>query len=108
MMGCDGLKYDGMAKAFTEKGVKLYISWGAGVSTAHTDKATIHLLQQLATEKQTIKKAVTETMKKVGPDPVYKSVLLYYPIEAENFIIPKSSSTLDTSVAEINVEYRKR
>jgi hypothetical protein len=108
MMGCDGLKYDGMAKAFIERGAKVYVSWDAGVSSAHTDKATIHLLQQLATKKQTINKAVTETMAEVGPDLMYESVLLYCPIEAENFVIPKSPSTLIINVVEINVQYFER
>lgn len=108
MMGCDGLKYDEMAKAFVEKGANVYISWDGGVSIAHTDKATTHLLQQLTAKKQTVKKAVTETMEEVGPDPLYKSVLLYYPIEAGNYIIPKSPSNLIINVSEINVQYFKK
>ena len=55
MMGCNGLTYPYMAQAFIGKGVKVYISWDLAVSASHTDKATIHLLQRLITEKQTIK-----------------------------------------------------
>lgn len=84
MMGCNGLKYTSMAEAFIEKGAKVYISWSGSVLASHTDQVTTHLLQHIITEKQTIKKAITGTMKEVGPDPVYKSVLTYYPIEASS------------------------
>jgi hypothetical protein len=79
MMGCNGLKYTGMAEAFIEKGAKAYISWNSSISASHTDQATIRLLQHLITEKQTINQTIENTMKEVGPDPSYKSVLLYYP-----------------------------
>ena len=86
MMGCDGLtqlrnglSYTGMAEAFIEKGAKVYISWSGSVLGSHTDYATIHLLQHLITQKQTVKDAVTATMEEVGPDPQYKSQLLCYP-----------------------------
>lgn len=108
LMGCDGLTYTSMAEAFIEKGAKVYISWSGSVLASHTDQATTHLLQHIVTEKQTINKAITETMAEVEPDPMYESVLLYYPIEAENFIIPKSPSTLIINVVEINVQYFER
>ena len=79
MMGCDGLTYTDMAEAFIEKGAKVYISWNGSVSASHTDQATTQLLRHLITENQTIKQAVTETMKEVGPDPEYESILQYYP-----------------------------
>ncbi len=82
MMGCNGLTYADMAKAFMEKGAKVYISWNQPVSASHTDTATTQLLKHLLTEKQTIEQAVTETMKEVGPDPTYKSLLIYYPLDA--------------------------
>jgi len=56
---------------------------------ARTDQATTQLLQHLITEKQAMKKAVTETMKEVGPDPVAESILLYYPNTlVDNYVIP--------------------
>lgn len=79
MMGCDGLRYTDMAEAFIEKGAKAYLSWNGPVSASHTDSATTNLLKHLITEKQTIKQAVTETMKEVGSDPEYESILQYYP-----------------------------
>jgi len=81
MMGCHGLTQAEMANAFREKGAKVYISWNGMVSASHTDQATIHLLEHLLIEKQTINQAVTENMKEVGPDPVDDSLLLYYPLE---------------------------
>lgn len=82
MMGCDGLTYTHMAEAFTYKGAKVCISWNKAVSASRTDQATIFLLQHLALEKQTIKKAVDTTMEEVGTDPVHESQLIYYPLEA--------------------------
>jgi len=104
MMGCDGLlpEYTQMAEAFIGKGAKVYVSWNGPVLTSHTDQATIQLLEHLMTKKRTIKQAVTETMNEVGPDPVDGSELLYYPPEAENYVIPETQSNLTTNVAETN------
>ena len=79
VMGCEGLNNTKMAEAFVEKGAKVYIGWNQEVLASHTDTATIELLKHLVTEKQTIKQAVENTMKEVGPDPAYNSILLYYP-----------------------------
>jgi len=81
LMGCNGLTYDGMAQAFVQKGARAYISWSDAVIASHTDQATIQLLKHLVAENQTIKQAVTETMREVGPDQVYRSQLGYYPFE---------------------------
>jgi hypothetical protein len=82
MMGCCGLEYTSMAQAFIKKGAGICLSWNSLVFASHTDTATISLLQHLITGKQTIKQAVENTMKEVGPDPVYQSQLIYYPLEA--------------------------
>jgi len=79
MMGCEGLRNDYMALAFTKKGAKVYVSWSGPVSSSHTDQATTQLLKHLITEKQTIEKAVLATMEEVGPDIGYGSILRYYP-----------------------------
>jgi len=81
MMGCEGLDNTLMAKAFVEKGAKVYISWNHKVSASHTDLATTHLLQHFLVEELTLKEAVRETFKEVGFDPAYKSRLIYYPAE---------------------------
>jgi hypothetical protein len=81
-MGCDGLRYTDMAQAFIEKGAEAYIGWNASVSASHTDTGTTQLLKHLITEKQTIEQAVENTMKEVGPDPTFNSLLTCYPLEA--------------------------
>jgi len=81
MMGCDGLRYSSTAEAFIEKGAKVFVSWSDSVLASHTDQATTQLLKRLLTEKQKIKQAVTETLKEVGRDPAYNSLLDYYPFE---------------------------
>jgi hypothetical protein len=81
MMGCNGLSYIDMAKAFTDKGAKVYIGWYNSVSVSHTDAATIKLLQHYLIEKLTLKQSIQETFKEVEFDP-YKSLLIYYPLEA--------------------------
>jgi len=87
MMGCEGLDNPLMAKAFVEKGARVYISWNQQVSAGHTDLATTHLLQHLLIEKRTVKQAIQETYKEVGPDPAYNSLLIAYPIEALDYTI---------------------
>ena len=64
-MGCESLKQDTMAEAFIKKGAKAYISWNGSVSACCTDQATASLLLHLTTEKQTLEKAVKETMNEV-------------------------------------------
>ncbi len=90
MMGCEGLDNTLMAEAFVEKGGEVYVSWDRAVTASHTDIATADLLQNFLIGKLTLKESVRETFKKVGFDPVYKSLLIYYPLEAgeqtiENF-----------------------
>lgn len=92
MMGCEGLANTKMAEAFIARGAKAYISWSQSVSASHTDQATIYLLTHLLTEKQTIEQAVENTMKEVGPDPAYNSLLVYYPIDSGNYTIEKPDS----------------
>jgi len=87
MMGCEGLDNPLMAKAFVENGAKVYISWNQPVLASHTDLATTHLLQHFLIEKRTLKESVQETFKDVGADPVYKSLLIYYPLEAGDYTI---------------------
>ena len=87
MMGCDGLTDTDTAKAFVEKGAKVYVGWFGPVSASHTDLATTHLLQHFLIEKLTLKKSVQETFKEVGADPTYESLLIYHPLEAGDYTI---------------------
>lgn len=89
MMGCDGLRpgYTTLAEAFVEKGAKVYIGWSGPVTSAHSDRATIYLLQALIVEGETIKNAIIKTMNEVGPDPALRSELLYYPAKERGYTI---------------------
>jgi hypothetical protein len=102
MMGCDGMGDPEMemAKAFIDKGAKVYIGWDKSVETAHTDIATTYLLQCLVAKNQTIKYAVNETNSEVKPDPTYGSVLDYYPKEVGDLNIPKIAGILTVNLAE--------
>lgn len=87
MMGCEGLNDRKMAEVFIQKGAKAYIGWKGSVSASHTDTATTRLLQHLITDIQTTNQAIDNTMKEVGPDPSYKSLLIYYPLEVGDYTI---------------------
>jgi hypothetical protein len=87
MMGCEGLEDSSMAKAFVERGARVYIGWSGSVLASHTDIAVMRLLQHLILERQPVKKAVKNAMREIGPDPTYKSVMVYYPLEAGNYKI---------------------
>lgn len=88
MMGCFGIKRSS-ATAFLEKGAKVYIGWDGAVSASHTDQATIQLLKHLLIDKETVGKAVAQTMNKVGWEPQYKSSLLFWPIRAQNYTVQR-------------------
>jgi hypothetical protein len=102
-MGCEGLKYDSMAMAFIEKGAKDFISWNGTVSESHTDNATLFLLRHLVTEKKTIGEAVNETMNDVGPDPTYKSILTFYPDNADEFTLLTNTTAATPTIATATV-----
>jgi len=81
-MGCDGLTHTDMARAFIQKGAKAYIGWTGSILGTRNDPAITHLLSRLVIEKQTIEKAVADTMREYGSSSIDSSVLLYYPLEA--------------------------
>jgi hypothetical protein len=86
MMGCTGIKKCA-ATAFLQKGARVYVGWDGPVSAGQTDRATIRVLDHLLVQKQTIARAVEQTMAEVGYEPQCKSTLLFWPIEAENYTI---------------------
>lgn len=92
MMGCDGLKYYSMAKAFVQRGAKVYVGWNGPVMAEQTDAATIHLLEHLLLERMTVAQAIAETRKEVGEDPIFKSQIVFYPILAALYTIPNPST----------------
>lgn len=79
-MGCNTLYTTSMAKAFIDKGAKVYIGWDNYVSAKHMDRALGLLIKLLLIDKMTVKDAIDKVNKEVGPDPVYKAKLVYYPL----------------------------
>ena len=94
MMGCTGIKRCA-ASAFIEKGARVYVGWDGLVSVGQTDRATIRFLKHLLVERQTIARAVGQTMAEVGHEPQYKSTLLFWPIEAGAYTL----NSLDSKMA---------
>jgi len=82
--GCSCLYDDDLAQAFVDKGASSYLAWDATVDLDYVDEATISLIENLCSEKITIRKAVDLTMAQKGPDPKYGAVLKYYPQETAN------------------------
>jgi len=85
MMGCDGLKYNKTAEAFIENGAKVCIGWNGLVSAGHTDATTANFLQYLLIRKLTVREAVIQALRDLGPDPDWKSFMLFYPFEGEPY-----------------------
>ncbi len=75
MMGCDGLRTQRTAQLFLDKGASAFVSWSNPVSAAHTDAATLRLLEKLLLEGLDASAAVSQTATEVGPDPVYGAEL---------------------------------
>jgi len=101
MMGCEGLNNTLMARAFVQKGAKVYIGWSAPITASHTDTATTRLMKHLLIEKQTLKVAVQETFREVGFDPAFRSLLIYYPLEV-------GEQTIDTLRLKAETTYSRR
>jgi hypothetical protein len=80
MMGCSGLFLRDLAPAFIEKGASVYVAWNGSVELYYVDEATPYLVRQLCSGNLTIKEAVNNTMSAIGPDPVHKAGLEYYPV----------------------------
>jgi hypothetical protein len=98
MMGCTGLgpQHTSMAEALVEKGAEVYIGLDGLVSPSHTDQMTTVLLQKLLAENKTVQNAVSETNSEVGPDPMYKSKMSWYPATEGDFSFTKILQTAST------------
>ena len=82
MMGCSGIALTDLAEAFIDKGASVYLAWDRSVELYYVDEATPYLIEQLCSERLTIKQAVDNTMDVItgpGPDPEYGAELKYYP-----------------------------
>lgn len=77
-MGCDGTLDSWIIEEFINQGVVGYVAWTGPVLMSHTDKATLHLIQALYTEKLQLENAVEKTNSQVGEDPEWGAILDYY------------------------------
>ena len=77
--GCYGLRGSDLAQAFVDKGAKVVVGWTGLVNLDHTDKALRLFLEEFIVQGKNIRSAVYETMRVIGADPTYDSVLSYYP-----------------------------
>jgi hypothetical protein len=79
LMGCDGLRSQTTAQAFLDRGASAFVSWSRAVSAAHTDAATLRLLEKLVVDRLPVGEAVAQTAAEVGPDPSYGAELRVLP-----------------------------
>lgn len=84
LMGCNGMTYTDMAEAFIDRGAGVYIGWFGPVQASHTDSATERVLQSFLIGRRTLKESIQKMFMEIGADPAYRSLLIYYPSEAEN------------------------
>jgi len=101
-MGCSGIgtSYGGeeepppgvaaasnLADAFVRQGALAVIGWDKLVSLSFSDHATLRLIKALAIERKSVRQAVEVTNQEFGPDPTYKSQLVFYPEnDGDNFL----------------------
>ena len=85
--GCQSLGTPDLAQALIERGASAVIGWNDWVDLSHNDKAILHLLRSLTTEKLTLEQAMRKTMNEVGPDPAYESILTYLTEEGGTFTL---------------------
>jgi hypothetical protein len=89
---CFGFWYDApliMAETLRRKGIKMFIGWDGEVQVEHTDAAILTLIKELYKNNSTIADSVDLVMSKIGPDPYYKSRLIYYPFDSGDLVLKK-------------------
>jgi hypothetical protein len=89
LMGCDGLLFDGTAKAFVDKGAEAVVGWDSLVSASHTDKAIQALLQKIVSGRLPLGEAISQTMTEIGSEPEYGNDLKVYPQDAQDVVLPR-------------------
>jgi len=70
-----------LADAFYRQGAAAVIGWDLLVTLGFSDQATLELIKGLAVERLTVRQATQKVNVEVGPDPIYKSQLVFYPEE---------------------------
>jgi hypothetical protein len=89
---CYGFWYDApliMAETLRYKGIKVFIGWDGEVQVKHTDSVVLALLKELYKNSSTVADSVNSVMSHIGPDPYYKSRLIYYPFDSGDLVLKK-------------------
>jgi hypothetical protein len=87
MMGCTGLANSEMAQAFVTRGAQVYVSWDHVVQAYRTDVATT-IFWQWMTGGHSIADSAAAASQMAPADPVYHSLLAYYPINQGTLTLP--------------------
>jgi hypothetical protein len=82
LMGCNGLTYTDMVRAFIDRGAEICLGWYGPVQVSHTDSATERVLESFVCGEITPKEAIEKMLKEIGPDPLSGGLLVWYPSEA--------------------------
>jgi hypothetical protein len=77
LTGCNGTSTPDVVQRLFDRGVKGYVSWNGFVDLSHSDEALLELVRALYVENLSLGLAVQKVMNEVGPDPYYRSVLVY-------------------------------
>ncbi|MGC8961489.1 MAG: hypothetical protein ACP5K1_03475 [Candidatus Bathyarchaeia archaeon] len=85
LSGCFGLYSEALPKAFLDRGASIILGWDGLVDVSYVDKATLSLLRALCLERLSVKNAVEEVMREIGPDPTHGSRLGYYPLATGDY-----------------------
>ncbi|MFQ5812739.1 MAG: hypothetical protein ACE5I2_06060 [Anaerolineae bacterium] len=85
--GCQSMGTPDLAQAFIGRGASAVVGWNDWVDLSHNDKAILHLLRGLTTERLTLEQAVRKTMNEIGPDPAYESILNYLTREVGTYTL---------------------
>jgi hypothetical protein len=101
--GCYGLSGSDLAQAFVDKGARVVVGWTGLVDLDHTDQALSVFLDDFINQNMSIRASVDSTMRNVGPDPTYQSVLSYYPTDQGNISMRIGDMTRIIPTVELNV-----
>jgi hypothetical protein len=85
--GCQSLGTLDLAQALLDRGASAVVGWNEWVDLSHNDKAILHLLRGLTTERLTLEQAMRKTMNEIGPDPAYQSMLTYLTEEGGTYTL---------------------
>jgi hypothetical protein len=76
-----------LADAFQHQGALAVIGWDKLVSLSFSDRVTLRLIKALAVDRLSVRRAVEATVRELGPDPVYGSVMVFYPERAGDRVL---------------------